>query len=322
MMDNIRRREMLAATAGMLACASRSPAQSRRALRKHYPLPGENMRYGLVTYLWGKDWDLPTLIDNCQRSLCLGVELRSTHAHGVEPEINKDQRREVSKRFADSPVVLVGLGSNERFDNPDPAVVAKAIERSKQFVVLSHDVGGSGVKVKPDRFYDDVPREKTIEQIGRALNELGSFAAGWGQQIRLEVHGQCAQLPTIKAIMDVADNENVTVCWNSNAQDLEGEGLLHNFNLVRGRFGATLHVRELETANYPYDQLMELLVRTDYSGWVMLEASSTPEDPVAALANQVLLFHQKRADIRKRIIREGRRRRDAGRLRGVNPVVG
>jgi len=307
MIDNLHRREMLAATAGMLACAGSSLGQSRRQGRKHSPLPGENMRYGLVTYQWGKDWDLPTLIENCTRSMCLGVELRTTHAHGVETTLNKDQRREVSKRFADSPVVLVGIGSNERFDNPDPAVVTQAIERSKEFVVLSHDVGGSGVKVKPDRFYDDVPREKTIEQIGRALNELGSFAAGWGQQVRLEVHGQCAQLPTIRAIMDVADNPNVAVCWNSNAQDLEELGLEYNFNLVKDRFGATLHVRELESDNYPYHQLMDLLVRSDYSGWVMLEASSQPADPVAALAGQVRQFYEIRSEIQKTIVRERRR---------------
>jgi sugar phosphate isomerase/epimerase len=321
MKNNLHRREMLAATAGMLALASSSLGQSRRQLRKHYPLPGENMRYGLVTYLWGKDWDLPTLIENCQRSLCLGVELRTTHAHGVETTLDKDQRREVSKRFADSPVVLVGIGSNERFDNPDPNVVTQAIERSKEFVVLSHDVGGSGVKVKPDSFYDDVPREKTIEQIGRALNELGSFAAGWGQQIRLEVHGQCAQLPTIKAIMDIADNPNVSVCWNSNAQDLEGLGLEYNFNLVKDRFGATLHVRELESDNYPYHQLMDLLVRSDYNGWVMLEASSKPADPVAALAGQVRRFYEIRGEIQKVIVRESRRRKSPrpGRVQG--PVI-
>mgnify|MGYP006174455515 CR=1 FL=1 len=46
----------------------------------------------------------------------------------------------------------------------------------------------------------------------------------------------------VYAIIDVAANENVRVCWNSNAQDLQGEGLEHNFNLVRPHFGATLHV--------------------------------------------------------------------------------
>jgi sugar phosphate isomerase/epimerase len=254
--------------------------------------PGERMAFGLVTYLWGQDWDLPTLIANCQASRVLGVELRTEHAHGVEPRLNAEQRAEVAARFRDSEVTMVGIGSNERYDHPDPQALAKAIEATKAFIVLSHDVGGSGVKVKPDSFHKDVPREKTIEQIGRALNQLGEFGMGYGQEIRLEVHGQCSELPTIKAIMDVADHENVAVCWNSNNQDLIGEGLEHNFGLVRDRFGDTVHVRELDDATYPYQQLIDLLVKTDYAGWILLEGRTKPADRVAALAEQQKLFQK------------------------------
>ncbi len=253
---------------------------------------GENMFFGLVTYQWGKDWNLPTLLKNCEKAAVLGVELRTTHAHGVEPSLTAKQRQEVKKRFGDSPVVLAGLGSNERFDNPDAAVVKRAIEASKKFLVLSHDVGSTGVKVKPDRFHPGVPREKTIAQIGKALNTLGDFAGGYGQKVRLEVHGQCAQLPTIKAIMEAADHENVVLCWNSNAQDLEGDGLEANFKLVQKHLGSTLHVRELESPNYPYAKLIKLLVDAKYAGWVMLEASSQPKDRVAALAAQGRLFRK------------------------------
>ena len=90
--------------------------------------------------------------------------------------------------------------------------------------------------------------------------------------------------------MKVATNENVAVCWNSNAQDLKGEGLAANFNLVKDRFGATCHVRELNSKDYPWQELFKLLVAMDYSGWVLLEASSTPADRVAALAEQRALF--------------------------------
>lgn len=250
------------------------------------------MAFGLVTYLWGKDWDLPTLIENCEEAGALGVELRTTHAHGVEPSLTKQQREAVRNFFAETDVVLAGIGSNERYDNPDPAVVKKAIAATKAYVRLSHDVGSTGVKVKPDRFHANVPREKTIEQIGRSLNELGEYAEGFGQQIRLEVHGQCGELPTIKAILDVADNRNVTVCWNSNPQDLEGEGLEHNFGLVSKRFGATCHVRELDTPGYPYQKLINLLVAMDYQGWILLETSTKPKDKVAELAKQVKLLKQ------------------------------
>ena len=40
-----------------------------------------------------------------------GVELRTTQQHGVEPTLSEAQRQEVAKRFADSGVELVGLGT-------------------------------------------------------------------------------------------------------------------------------------------------------------------------------------------------------------------
>jgi len=248
------------------------------------------MNFGLVTYLWASQWDLSTIIANCEKTKVFGVELRTTHSHGVEPNLNKSQREDVKQRFADSPVTLVGLGSDERFDNPDPAILAKAIEATKAFVKLSQDVGGTGLKVKPNSFHKDVPREKTIEQIGKSLNIVGAFAADYNQQIRLEVHGQCAELPTIKAIMDIADNPNVFVCWNSNRQDLSGNGLEYNFNLVKDRFGATAHVHDLNTNEYPYQQLMNLFVKMDYKGWLLLEASTKPKNYITALIEQRTIF--------------------------------
>jgi len=250
----------------------------------------KRMRFGLVTYQWGRDWDLPTLLSNCEKTGVLGVELRTTHAHGVEFSLTAEQRQKVKKRFADSPVTNVGIGSNERYDSPDPAVLKKALDDTKAFIVLSHDIGTTGVKVKPDRFYDNVPHEKTIEQIGNALNELGKFADGYGQQVRLEVHGQCKDPPTIKAIMDIASHPSVAVCWNSNPADLNGAGLEANFAMLRDRFGETLHVRELDDKEYPFTKLVKLLIDSDYTGWMLLEASSEPADRVAALQQQRELF--------------------------------
>jgi hypothetical protein len=227
----------------------------------------------------------------------LGVELRTTHAHGVEPVLNTEQRSEVKKRFADSGVTLVGLGSDERFDSPDAAVVAKAVETTKRFIKLSSDIGSSGVKVKPNDFHEGIPREKTIEQIGKSLNKLGSFAGNYSQQVRLEVHGRCSELPTIKAIMDVADNPNVAVCWNSNDKDLSGGGLEYNFNLVKDRFGDTAHVHSLDSTDYPYRQLIGLFVKMDYAGWILLEEGRyIPEDRIKAINEQRMLFERMLAE--------------------------
>lgn len=296
-MPNMNRRNFLETSAwGMaagvyLASASHSLAAG--------PADSE-IQFGLVTYQWGKDWDLPSLLQNCAQTNVLGVELRTTHKHGVEPSLTAAERDDVRKRFQDSPVTCVGIGSNERYDDPDPAVVRKAIEASKAFIELSHDIGSTGVKVKPDRFWPNVPREQTIAQIGKSLNELGEFAEGFGQQIRLEVHGQCAELPTIAAIMEVADHPSVVVCWNSNPQDLQGAGLAHNFGLVKARLGATAHVHVLDMPEYPFAQLFDLFVGSGYRGWWLLEEGKIPADPVKELARQRVLFDEMLAAAKKR----------------------
>src|SRR5207253_5993295 len=117
---------------------------------------------------------------------------------------------EVKKRFADSKVELMGLGSIFEFQMPDQDKLRKEIAGCKEYIVLAQDVGATGVKVRPNGLPKEVPVEKTLEQIGRSLRELGEFGADHGQQIRLEVHGPGSSLlPNIRRILDVADHKNV-----------------------------------------------------------------------------------------------------------------
>ena len=264
--------------------------------------PGDQMKLGLVTYLWAKDWDIPTIIKNCTEANIQGVELRVEHAHGVTLDMSKSNRSEVKKQFADSPVTIVGMGTNEDYHHPDPQKLRESIEKTRQWLQLSKDIGGSGVKVKPNALPEGVPKEKTLEQIGNALNELGKYALDMGQEIRLEVHGRETQLlPNIATIMEYVHNDGSTVCWNSNPQDLEGRGLEYNFNLVKDDFGDICHVREFNTGDYPYQQLMDLFVGMDYDGWILLECRTDPEDKVEALKEQRRIWEKMIASSQSRL---------------------
>lgn len=255
--------------------------------------PAGTMRFGLVTYLWGKDMDLPDLLKNCEASGLLGVELRTEHKHGVEPKLSKEARIEVRKRFADSPVELIGYGSNCEYHSDDPQKLKDNIELTKRYIELMHDCGGSGVKVKPNGFSKNLSREKTIEQIGKSLNEVAAYGEKYGQKIRVEVHGSgTSELPVIRDIFSIANHPNVFVCWNSNDEDLKGEGLDANFKMVSGRFGDTVHVRELNIGDYPYAKLMQLFQSIQYDGWILLEARTDPQDKVAAMKEQRQVFDQ------------------------------
>ena len=241
------------------------------------------MKLGTVTYNLAKDWDVPTIIKNCAEAKFQGVELRTSHAHGVEVTLTKPQREEVKKQFRDSPVELMGLGSAFDFHTPDPAKLRADIASTKEYVVLARDVGAPGVKVRPNGLPKEVPKEKTLEQIGKSLREIGEFAAGHDVQIRLEVHGsETSQVPNIKTIMDVADHKNVGVCWNSNQSDLDGEGFDHNFNLLKNKI-FSVHMRDLYLDEYPFRKLLTGLNESGFSGYCLAEIPES-KDPLRVMS--------------------------------------
>jgi sugar phosphate isomerase/epimerase len=249
------------------------------------------MQLGLVTYQWGKDWDLPTLIANCQKTGFHGVELRTTHKHGVEPSLNDTERRDVAKRFADSQVELVGLGTACEFHAADPAALKKNIDETKAFIQLCHDVGGSGVKVRPNGLPAGVPEAKTIEQIGRSLDEVAAFGEGYGVEIRLEIHGRgTSSIPIIRKIMDVSRHPGSRLCWNCNDEDLAGAGLAKNFTSVQDRI-STVHIHDL-TSNYPWPELFSLLKQARFNGWTLLEDGDIPQDPLRVMKYYSLLWEK------------------------------
>jgi sugar phosphate isomerase/epimerase len=249
------------------------------------------MLLGLVTYNWGKDWDLPTLLKNLQDTQFGGVELRTTHKHGVEPALSAAERRDVARRFQDAGIELVGLGTASEYHSPDPAVLQKNIDESKAFIQLCHDVGGTGVKVRPNGLPPDVPEAKTLEQIGGALDQLARFGAGYGVEIRLEVHGKgTSLLPNVKRILNAAPHPGVKVCWNCNADDLSGEGLEANFRLVQERIG-TVHIHDL-TSDYPWRPLFGLLKASGFEGWTLLEEGAATADPIRVMKYYRLLWEE------------------------------
>ena len=243
-----------------------------------------HMKLGMVTYNIAKDWNVQTIIDRCKETGFEGVELRTTHAHGVEDTLSAPQRKKVREMFESSGIKLVGLGTAFEYHAVDPNEVKRNIEGTKRYAVLASDVGAEEVKVRPNglQLEAGIPMQKTLEQIGLALRECGEFAKDYGVEIRLEVHGRGTQDPKcVRTIMDVADHENVFVCWNSNNLEVVNGSVAANFNLLK-KWIRQVHMRDLYLEEYPWRELFALLRKARFDGYCLAEIPESP-DPVRVL---------------------------------------
>ncbi len=248
------------------------------------------LKLGVVTYNIAKDWDVPTIIKNLTEVGYDGVELRTTHKHGVEITLPAAARADVRKQFEASAVKIGGLGSTCEFHSPDPAVVRKNIDETKEWVKLAKDVGSPSVKVRPNGLRKDVPEDKTLEQIGKALAECGSFARDNNIMIQLEVHGaETQRVPRIRKILDYGGNHpNVRACWNSNQTDLLDGGFEANFKRLQSQIGQ-VHMRDLSLEEYPFHKLVSSLAAMKFQGYCFAEIPESTE-PLRVLQYFKALF--------------------------------
>lgn len=237
------------------------------------------MKLGFVTYQIGRDWDVPAIIDMCGRTGFTGVELRTTHAHGVEAELGPDERSEVRRQFEEGGVALVGLGTAFEYHSIDPDEVRTNVEGTFEYAKLAADLGCPGVKVRPNglQVEQGVPEEATLEQIGRAIGECAEAAAGIGVQIRVEVHGKDTQEPRrMRAIMDHADHPNARICWNSNFGEVANGSIEENYRLLRHKI-SLVHITEIYRPEYPWRELFRLLREDGYDGYTLAEIAHSQE---------------------------------------------
>lgn len=272
-MSILSRREFLAASA-IAGTVGVRPPFGRAAESAKFKL-------GLVTYNVPKDWDLPTLLKVCNEVGIAAVECRTSHAHKVEPNLTPAQRKNVKKQFADSGVVFWGCGSTCEFHSADAAVVKKNIEDCKRFIDLVKDLGGTGVKVRPNGVPKGGDQQRTFEQIGKALTECGRVAANAGVEIWVEVHGAVTQEPrNMRAIMDACGHKSVGVTWNSNAADVLEGSVSRAFGLLKP-FLKSCHINVLENdagGKYPYRELFKLLREAKYDRYTLCEVGTAYPD--------------------------------------------
>ena len=96
---SIARRDFLQSAAG-LAAAGLVPLSALSAIgaEPSNRAPAFKPRFGMVTYMWGADWDLPTLLANCKKA----GRKASSFARNTHMALNRRFRPKNETRSSDA----------------------------------------------------------------------------------------------------------------------------------------------------------------------------------------------------------------------------
>ena len=155
-----------------------------------------------------------------------GIELRGLEGEmdlTKRPEFSALRLAETKRSLADRGLVITDLGSSARMHEREPSKRATQLDEAQRFIDLAHNLGAPWIRVFPDAYFPDEPRDHTQQRIGQTLAELGAFARGSGVGVLVESHGALTDSASLVAVMKAASGApNVGLVWDTHHTVVEG----------------------------------------------------------------------------------------------------
>ncbi|HEV2830904.1 MAG TPA: sugar phosphate isomerase/epimerase family protein [Hanamia sp.] len=262
------------------------------------------------------DWSFETILNFAVNNGYDGIEIR-----GIQRELNLLKCNEFSseeniaftrKLVEDKKIKIVGLGSSAAMHHADPAERKKSLDDAKNFIHLAQQLNCPYVRVFPNNFPKGQDRNKTMDLIITALQELGDFAKNTGVTVLMETHGDLVQSEEIAKLMNAVNRSNVGLVWDVvNMWSVSKESPTQVYARLKKYIRHT-HIKDLVFANgkqeyvllgkgtTPVFEAINLLAKDKYKGYLSFEWEKLwhPEiaEPEIAIANyaKVMKEHFKR----------------------------
>lgn len=248
------------------------------------------MKLCLLTYLLGKDMELPELLSVCRSARIDGVEFRCElgHRHGVELERTAQERKDIRERCEAVHIPIACLATGCKFEYADAEKRQEDVDRAKQYLDLAADLGAPRIRVFGNAFPEEgITRAAVVENVGAALREIAEHGAVRDVDVCLEMHGDFYWWEHTLNAVRIADHPRVGVVHNCDPREMKF-GPIANFYDPLKSYIRHVHMHDLENG-YPYKALMAMLKRDGYSGYFSLEAGAS-EEPRRVIAIYAELF--------------------------------
>lgn len=233
------------------------------------------------------DWPLDKILDVAVANNYKGIEIRGIQREmdlSKSPHFNSDASiKETKNRFRDKDLKMVGFGSSAAMHHTAGAERQKAMDEAKRFIEIADKAGCPYVRVFPNNFPKDTPKEKTMELISSGLNDLAKFSKGTSVRVLMETHGDLIWSDDIVNVMNTVDADRVGLVWDiSNMWTVTKEDPKMVYGKIK-KWVRHTHIKDISLANgketytlfgegdVPAFEAIDLLAKDNYKGYYSFE---------------------------------------------------
>ena len=233
------------------------------------------------------DWTLDKILDVAVQNNYNGIEIRGIQREmdlGKSPHFNSDASiKETRKKFSDRNLKIVGFGSSAAMHHAAAAERSKAMDEAKRFIEIAGKAGCPYVRVFPNNFPKEVPKEKTMELMSSGLNDLASFSKGTDVKILMETHGDLIWSDDLLKVMNTVDDKQVGLVWDiSNMWTVTKEDPKVVYDKLKKWVWHT-HIKDISLADgkhtytlfgegdVPAFEAIDMLEKNNYKGYYSFE---------------------------------------------------
>ena len=233
------------------------------------------------------DWPLDKILDVAAANNYKGIEIRGILREmdlSKSPHFNSDANIKATKqKFNDKNLKIVGLGSSAAMHHVGEADRSKAMDEAKRFIEIAYKASCPYVRVFPNNFPKEVPKEKTMELMSAGLNDLAKFSKDTGVKVIMETHGDLIWSDDLVKVMNTVDDKQVGLVWDiSNMWTVTKEDPKMVYDKIKKWVWHT-HIKDISLADgkekytlfgegdVPALEAIDMLVKNNYKGYFSFE---------------------------------------------------
>ena len=235
-----------------------------------------------VTTLGCPDWTLDDILRRLPGYGYEGVELRGLGPDldlAVSPAFSTPAAMARTRTaFADAGLAVCGLDTSCTFTNP--AQAAENLDAARRALDMAQALGAPTVRVFGGAIDADAERPAAAARVAEALEQLGGYAAQTGSvSIVLETHDAFSTGRQAADVLHQVKSAAVGILWDLHHPFRQGESPAETLAAL-GPYVKQTHVKDsrpggtyclLGEGDVPILEMMGLLKRAGYDGWINLE---------------------------------------------------